>query len=75
MKKASKIFIIIGMIVGCVAILPIIFGVLALKKLEEAKTASELTTMGVLVLLFCSLIGGILMLCIKDQDLVENQNH
>lgn len=72
MKQATKIFIIIGMVVGALAILPLIFGYLGLKKLEEAKTVKELTNTAILVLIFCSVVGGVMMLCMKDQDLIEN---
>lgn len=69
MKTAAKVFIIIGMVVGFWSILPLIFGGLALKKLKTATTKSELTVNAILVLLFCNVIGGILMLCMKDEDL------
>ena len=69
MKTAAKVFIILGMICGFWAILPLIFGIIALKKLKTATTKDELTTTAILTLLFCNLIGGILMLCLKDEDL------
>lgn len=69
MKTAAKVFIIIGMVCGCVAIFPIIVGAIALKKLKTAQTKSDLTVMGIVTLLFCNVIGGILMLLIKDEDL------
>ena len=68
-KKFCKIFIIVGMVLGCFAILPIVFGFMALDKLDTAKKKEELTTMAILTLLFCSTIGGILMLCMEDKDL------
>lgn len=70
MKTAAKVFIIIGMIVGCWTILPLIFGFMALNKLKTATTKSELTTSAILTLLFVNIIGGVLMLCLKDEDLV-----
>lgn len=73
MKTVAKVFIIIGMITGAIAIFPIIVGALALKKMNNATSASELKTMGVVTLLFCSLIGGVCMLCIKDADLAPAQ--
>ncbi|MBQ8868158.1 MAG: hypothetical protein IJ027_00370 [Oscillospiraceae bacterium] len=69
MKTAAKVFIILNMICGFWAILPLVFGIIALKKLKTATKKDELTTTAVLTLLFCSLIGGILMLCLKDEDL------
>ncbi len=71
MKTVAKVFIILGMIVGCWMIIPIIVGIFALKKLNTAKTKSELTVMAVITLLFCNLIGGILMLCISDEELAK----
>lgn len=48
------------------------FGFMGLKNLEEAKTVKELTNTAILVLIFCSVVGGVMMLCMKDQDLIEN---
>lgn len=70
MKTAAKVFTIIGMITGFWMIIPLIVGFIALKKLKTAQTKAELTTIAIVNLIFCSLIGGILMLCLKDQDLV-----
>lgn len=69
MRNTARIFIIIGMILGAIAIVPVIVGAIALKKLSNATTSSELTGIGVVTLLFCSIIGGILLLCLKDVDL------
>lgn len=69
MKTAIKVLIWIGMICQCFLIYPIVVGILALKKLDEIPSSKELQTMGILTTIFCSLIGGILMLCIKDDDL------
>lgn len=69
MKTAAKVFIIIGMIVGFWMILPLIFGGIALGKLKKAQTKSELTGIAICVLLFVNVLGGIFMLCIKEEDL------
>ena len=37
MKSAAKIFIIIGMFVGFLAIVPLVVGIIALKRLNAAK--------------------------------------
>ena len=73
MKKATKAFIIVGMVLGFYCIFPIIVGAIALKRLNEAQTADELRGMGVITLIFCSTVAGILMLCLKDKDLVDNE--
>ncbi len=69
MKQVAKVFIIIGLIVGFWAILPLIFGIPALKKLDQAQTTAELGASPILVLLFVNVIAGILMLVMKDSDL------
>ena len=65
MKTAAKVFIIIGMICGCWMILPLIFGGIAL---GQMKTQKPSTGICVCVLLFCSLLGGIFLLCSKDEE-------
>ena len=57
------------MIVGCILILPIIFGALSISKINSATEKSELVGLGICTLLFCSLLGGIFMLCIPDSEL------
>ncbi len=69
MTTAAKVFIIMGMVFQCFMIFPIIVGAIALKKLKTATTKSELTGIAIVTLLFCNLIGGILMLCIDEKDL------
>ncbi|MDE6471515.1 MAG: hypothetical protein K2L52_00610 [Clostridia bacterium] len=71
MKTAAKVFIILGMICGCIAILPLIFGGITLSKMKKATTAKELMVWGILDIFFCGLIGGILVLCLKDSDLAK----
>lgn len=60
MRTAEKVFIIFGMVCGCVAILPLIFGAIALKKMNEGTMT---TGWKVVTLLFVNLIAGILLLC------------
>ena len=60
MKTAAKVFIILGMIFGFWYILPLIFGGIAL---GQMKTQKPSTGVSVCVLLFCSLLGGIFLLC------------
>ena len=69
MKTAAKVFIILGMIFGCIGILPLVFGGITLSKLKKATSKSELTVWGILDIFFCSLLGGIFVLCLKDSDL------
>lgn len=71
MKTAAKVFIILGMIMGCIAILPLIFGGITLSKMGKSQTASELQVWGILDIFFCSIIGGILVLCLRDEHLAK----
>ena len=76
MRTATKVFIWIGMIIGFILIYPLVVGIFALNKLEEAESSKDLQTMGVLTLLFCSLLGGIFMLSIKDfekREVIEDK--
>lgn len=73
MKQAAKVFIWIGMISQCILIFPIIFGILALKKINSASSKKDLQTLGFLTIFFCSTIGGIFMLNIKEDDLLNNK--
>ena len=68
MKTAARVFIWIGMILGCYLIFPVIVGMNALNKLDTAKTKDELTTAAWLTFWFCNMIGGIFMLNINDFD-------
>lgn len=72
MKKASKVFVIIGMALGFFLIVPLAIGVNALDKINTAKKQEELKTIAILTLFFCSFLGGIFMLLIDDDDLKEN---
>ena len=62
MKTVAKVFMIIGMICGFWTILPLIFGIIGLKKLKNG----EMTTgWKVLILIFVNVIAGILLLIDK----------
>ena len=63
MKTVAKVLMIISMICGFWTILPLIFGIIGLKKLKNG----EMTTgWKVMILLFVNVIAGILLLCDKD---------
>ncbi len=75
MKTVAKVFIIIGMVCGFWYILPLVFGILALKHLKTAKSAEEFPMwLKVCTLLFCSLISGIILLIMKDADYADGAN-
>lgn len=67
MKTLAKVFIIIGMIVGCYLIVPLIVGIVALVKMKKQKPSILLS---IVVLIFCSLIGGIFLLLSKEEEYV-----
>ncbi|MBQ2766916.1 MAG: hypothetical protein IJF49_02445 [Clostridia bacterium] len=71
MKTAAKIFIIIGMIVGFWTILPLIFGIIALNQMRTRKPSTGIC---VCVLLFCSLLGGIFLLCSNESEYIAPTN-
>ena len=71
MELAAKIFTIIGMVTGVIAIIPVIVGFLALKKMKTATCKKDLTVMAVLNLIFCNMIGGILMLCLPESEFTQ----
>lgn len=68
MKTAAKVFIILGMIGGAILILPLIFGGITLSKMKSATSREDVKIWGILDIFFCSMIGGILLLCCKDED-------
>lgn len=63
MKTAAKVFIWIGIILQGIMVYPIIIGFFALKKIENESPASY-KEFAIIVCLFCSLLGGIFMLCL-----------
>lgn len=65
MKKAAKVFIILGMIFGFWTVLPLIFGIIALNKMKKGKPSVGFS---VCVLIFCSVLGGIFLLCSKEEE-------
>ena len=72
MKLLAKIFTIIYMIAGGIAIIPLILGIVALKRLNTAKTRSELLGIGILNILFGNILGGIFMLIYEPALSIKN---
>lgn len=70
MKKAAKIFLILGMVFQFYLIFPIVLGVIAIKKLEDEKSTDEdIRLWGILSLFLVSTLGGVFMLLIKPEEL------
>ncbi|WP_373441139.1 hypothetical protein [Metamycoplasma equirhinis] len=69
LKELTKAFIIVGIVLGFPLILPIIFGILALKKIDDLNTnKNDLLVWGVLTLIFVNLISGIVMIIESTQN-------
>ena len=69
MELVAKIFIIIGMVVGFWSILPLIFGIIALKKLKEKKMT---TGWKICTLIFVNLVAGIILLVMPKEETAAN---
>ena len=69
MKKAAKVFIWFGIIFQFYFIVPIVIGVIALKRINRATTRKELQDFGVTTMLLCSFLGGLFMLLIDESEL------
>lgn len=68
MKTLAKVFTIIGAITGAIAIVPLIVGLISLKKMKNATCKADIKVWAILNLLFCNVLGGIFMLLTKDED-------
>ena len=71
--KTIKFFIILGMILGAILIFPTIVGVITLNRLNQAKKKEDITGVAICTLIFCSVIAGILMLCMTEDDFVKKE--
>ena len=74
MKKAATVFLIIGMVLTCYMVFPVVIGALAIKHLNKAKTTDELKVWGILSVFFVSTLGGVFMLCVRQSEL-DNSYH
>jgi hypothetical protein len=55
------------------SIISIIIGIFAIHILNTATQKKNLTAIGILTLIFNSIVGGILMLCMSNNDLKDNK--
>ena len=69
---AAKVFIVLGIISQGWAIIPLLWclpiGICSWKKINNATSSKDLVGLGVATLILVSLVGGILMLCARDDD-------
>ena len=72
MKKAAKVFLIIGMVLSFYIVISIVFGIITIKRINRAHEKSELVGWGVVSILFVSVLGGIFTLCIRQEELDSN---
>lgn len=68
MKKAAKVFLIIGMIYSFYLVFPVIVGVKTINRLKIAKSRDELIGWGIASIICVSIIGGIFVLSIPDRE-------
>lgn len=72
MKKAAKVFLVIGMILSFYIVVSIIFGIITIKRINSARDKSELVGWGIVSIFFVSVLGGIFTLCIRQEELDSN---
>ena len=72
MKTAAKVFLVVGMVCLFWAIYPLVLGIIAYKKLDESKDIKEIQTWGIVTLLLVSVVSGIIMLVMKEEDLYDS---
>lgn len=65
----KQVMLILAIIMSVYSVIALVIGILAIQKLHYAATKKELIVFGVLSILFVSAIGGILMLCIPNEEL------
>lgn len=62
LKQLVKIFTIIYIVVGWLAIIPLIIGILTLKKIEQKMTKDDKLLYGILIIVFRNLVPGVCLL-------------
>jgi hypothetical protein len=75
MKTAAKVFLIIGMVSTFYLIFPVVIGIIAINKLENAKDDEDLKVWAWLSIFLVSTIGGVFMLLmISEGDNVSQKS-
>lgn len=57
------------------SLIGIIVGGFSIYRIGDVTEKRDLVATGILCLIFCNLLGGIFMLCLKDEDLKDNRNN
>lgn len=68
-EMMDKLLSIMAIVMAVCSVIALVVGSLALQKLKTAKNKNELVLFGVLSIFFVNLLGGIFMLCVKNEDL------
>ncbi len=68
MKSIIKGLLIVSMVCGAIYIVPVVLGIMAYKKLDEATCAEDIKTWAIITLICVSPLAGILMLIMKPED-------
>lgn len=68
MKTLAKVFTIISAITGAIAIVPLIVGLISLKKMKNATCKADIKVWAILGLFLGNFLGGLFMLLTKDED-------
>lgn len=74
MLKNIKIFIIIGMILTFYLVFPIVLGIIVIKKINSSNSVNELRSWSFITLFFISVIAGVLMLNLREEDFIDKSN-
>lgn len=65
----KQVILIMAIMMSVISVIALVIGIFAIQKIHYAASKKELIVFGVLSILFVSVIGGILMLCIPNEEL------
>ena len=74
-SELAKLFSIGGwlmLLIRILTVIPIVVGIISILKIDKVRSKKELLPYSILSIVFCSVLPGIFMLCIKEVDLKLN---
>lgn len=74
-SELAKLFSIGGwlmLLIRILTVIPIVVGLISILKIDKVRSKKELLPYSILSIVFCSVLPGIFMLCIKEVDLKLN---
>ena len=74
-SELAKLFSIGGwlmLLIRILTVIPIVVGIISILKVDKVRSKKELLPYSILSIVFCSVLPGIFMLCIKEVDLKLN---